>query len=241
MVYGNFARYYDAIYLAQGKDYEREACRLHQLVRRYGRSGGNRLLDVACGTGEHLRYLRDVYRVEGLDASEAMLAVAREKLPDVPFHLGDMRTFDLGASYDVVTCLFGSIGYVETVEGLQQAVATMARHLVPGGVLVLEPWLGPEDIEDGRTHVAVAQTPEGHIVRVGVTRVHDRISDIRFHFVVADREGIHSFEERHRLGLFTREEYEDALRAAGLEVFYDEAGLADRAVFLGRKPDGDPA
>ncbi len=234
MVYREFARYYDSIYRAQGKDYEREACRLVRLIRRYGGAPEGRLLDVACGTGEHLRHLRAFYHVEGLDASEEMLALARTKLPGVPLHLGDMRSFDLGTRFHVVTCLFGSIGYVETPAGLEAAVTNMARHLAPGGVLVLEPWLGPGDIEDGRTHVAVAEEPDRKIVRVGVTRVRGRTSEVLFHFVVADREGIRHFEERHRLGLFTREEYEAAMRAAGLEVFYDEEGLTGRGAYVAR-------
>ena len=54
-----------------------------------------------------------------------------------------MTAFDLGCRFDVVTCLFSSIGYVGTVERLDQAIATMAAHLEPGGTLIVEPWLSP--------------------------------------------------------------------------------------------------
>lgn len=86
MGYERFAQYYDLLYKAQGKDYEREACRLHRLIQRYKTSQGKRLLDVGCGTGEHLRYLRAFYQVEGVDASAEMLQVAQRKLPEVHFH-----------------------------------------------------------------------------------------------------------------------------------------------------------
>lgn len=55
-----------------------------------------------------------------------------------------MRSFDLGRRFDAVTCLFRSIGYMPTVEDLSAAVATMARHLVDGGVLVVDGWVRPD-------------------------------------------------------------------------------------------------
>ena len=91
------ARLYDAIY--SFKDYAAEAGWLRYLLTEHGHPAGT-LLDVACGTGEHLRHLRDHYRVEGLDLDPGMLDVARAKLPGVPFHQGDMRDFDLGRRFD---------------------------------------------------------------------------------------------------------------------------------------------
>ncbi len=233
MEYSGFAQYYDLLYRAQGKDYEREACRLHRVIQQYKTSPGNRLLDVGCGTGEHLRYLRAFYQVEGVDSSAEMLQVAQHKLPEVSFYQGDMRTFRLRARFDVVVCLFGSIGYVETREGLRQAVANMKRHLVKGGVMVIEPWLGPQEIEDGRTHVVVAEGAECKVVRIGYTRIRGHLAEIRFHFVVADKAGIEHFEEVHRLGLFSHREYEEALEQSGLQIFYDPEGLSGRGAYIG--------
>ncbi|MGD0250923.1 MAG: methyltransferase domain-containing protein, partial [Thermoplasmata archaeon] len=65
---------YDRVYA--WKDYAAEAVRIRQLVRRYGPTDAHALLDVACGTGEHLRFLGRWYRVTGLDSSSAMLSFA---------------------------------------------------------------------------------------------------------------------------------------------------------------------
>ena len=73
-----------------------------------------------------------------------MLEVARARHPEITFHQGDMRTFDLGRRFDVVTCLFSSIGYLRSPSDLRAAVINMARHLQPGGVLIIEPWLTEE-------------------------------------------------------------------------------------------------
>ena len=133
---------YDAIYSA--KDYAGEAWRLKAFIAEHKRSTGNTLLDIACGTGGHVPYLRDDFVYEGLDLDPQMLAIARERNPGIDFHQGDMCDFGLGRQFDIVTCLFSSIGYARTVAKLEQAVATMARHLLPGGVLLVGPFFPPE-------------------------------------------------------------------------------------------------
>src|SRR5919198_4612710 len=143
-MFSRSARIYDAVY--SWKDYPREAELVHELVQAR-KPGAETLLDVACGTGAHLAELRRRYRCEGLDRNADLLAVARERLPDLPLHEGDMRDFDLGRRFDAVTCLFSSIGYLMTVEALEAAVATMAGHLEPGGGLLVEPWLSPRAVK----------------------------------------------------------------------------------------------
>jgi SAM-dependent methyltransferase len=97
------------------------------------------------------RYYDRVYGAKD-HAGEAarLLDIVREnlrsegrQLPDVPFHLGDLIDFDPGRTFDVVTCLFDLIGYVKTLENVYRAAACMANHLVPGGLLVVEPWFAP--------------------------------------------------------------------------------------------------
>jgi hypothetical protein len=50
-----------------------------------------------------------------------------------------MESFDLGKKFDVIVCLFGALGHLTGANALQAAVDSMAAHLTPGGVLMLEP------------------------------------------------------------------------------------------------------
>ncbi len=117
-MFAESAEMYDLFY--EWKDYPAEVARLDALIRQR-HSSARTLLDVACGTGRHLELLANRYAVEGLDIEPRLLEVARRRLPGVPLHLADMRSFDLGRSFDVVTCLFSSIGYVRSIRGLQRA------------------------------------------------------------------------------------------------------------------------
>src|SRR5918998_228728 len=119
-MYTQSARFYDALY--RFKDYAAASGQLVSLLQQRN-PNAETLLDVACGTGKHLENLRDQYQVEGLDLNPEMLEIARRRCPDVSFHQGDMANFNLGRTFDVVTCLFSAIGYVKTLDNLQRAVA----------------------------------------------------------------------------------------------------------------------
>jgi SAM-dependent methyltransferase len=230
LVFRRSARLYDAVY-ASIRDYPREAAELDRLIQER-RPGARTLLDIACGTGAHLEHLTG-YEVEGLDLDPEMLGVASERLPNVPLHEGDMADFDLGKRFDAVVCMFSSIGYVRTAERLRSAVASMARHLEPGGVLVVEPWLSPEVWVDRHVGAVFVDQPELKIARMNVGEREGNLSIFEFEYLVGTPNGLERFNERHELGLFTVEQYLEAFRAAGLEVDHDPEGPMGRGLYIG--------
>lgn len=226
------AQLYDRIYAF--KNYRDEAEMLVDVIRRDLRSGGRRLLDVACGTGLHLEFLRAEFDVEGLDLDGELLEIARQRLPGVPLHQGDMVGFDLGRRFDVVTCLFSSIGYVRTLDNLHKAIGAMTDHLLPGGLLLVEPWFTPSAWKPDTVHSLFIDEPELKIARINTSHVDGRLSYFDFYYLVGTPKGVEHFVERHELGLFEKEEMIDAFRAAGLEVSYDPEGLMGRGLYIGR-------
>ena len=234
-MYNRSATIYDAIYRSQGKDYAAEAQKICALIEQHKLSNGKSLLDVACGTGDHLAYLQQDFNVEGLDNSKEMLDVAHNKFPDLHFHLADMVDFDIDRSFDVITCLFSAIGYVQTLPRLNQAMRTIAKHLRPGGMTIIEPWFGPGDLDVGKVHAAFVDEPGLKIARMNINRVEGKMSYLDFHYMVGMPAGIEYFTETHAIGLFSHEEYLQAVQDAGLKVVHDKEGLDGRGLYIGVK------
>lgn len=227
------AAFYDAIFQAKGKNWEREAAEFSALVRRYKRSPGSTLLAVACGTGGHEQYLQKEFTITGLDIDEQMLAIARKRLPDVEFHHGSMVDFRIPRKFDVVMCLFSAIGYANTEARLHQAIRTMGDHLLPGGILVVEPWISLEEFKPGKVFASFVDQPELKIARINTNILRGTQSIIEFHYLVGTPAGVEHFTELHELGLYSTAHYRRAFEEAGLETHYETGGLIGRGIFIG--------
>lgn len=219
------------------KSFIDEAATLRAIVERR-RPGARTLLDVGCGTGGHLIHTREWIAVEGLDLSESMLEVARHKLPDVPLHAGDMRSFALDRRFDVVTSLFSAIGYVRSVEELEAAVATMARHLEPGGLLAIEPWFTPGQWQPGRKVRGglLVDRDDLKVARLVVSEIQGRFAVTPMHHLVATPGGVEHFVETHELFLAEVDELRAAFTAAGLVDVEFVPGVLVRGLWLGQRP-----
>ncbi len=231
--YALSAPWYDKIY--SFKDYVAESALLRTLIEHH-RPGARRLLDVACGTGEHLSHLRDHFDVEGVDASLPMLEIARRKLPGVPLHQADMRTFDLGRVFDAAICMFGAMGHLRDEEELLAAIRQIARHLEPGGVLIVEPWLPPDVFVAGRVSGLFVDEPDLKIARISVGRREGRVGVLEMHHLIGTPTGVEHFVERLDMTLFSLEAYRSAMAAVGMSVEFDPQGPMGRGLFVGTLP-----
>ena len=219
------AAFYDVLY--NFVDYEAAVREIQAIVDQRAPQARS-LLDVGCGTGRHLELLRERYEVEGLDLNPTMLELARERCPDVPFHEGDMADFSLGRRFDVVTCLFSSIGYVRTEERMRTAILSMRRHLNPGGLLLVEPWFTPEAYWTDTITFNVAERGDLKIAWMYTSEREGALSVLDIHYLVGRPAGIETFHERQELGLFTERQYLDALGDAGLEARHESDGPIGR-------------
>jgi SAM-dependent methyltransferase len=233
--YAKSAEIYDAISLAK-KDYAKEAEQVHALIQEHKRTDGASLLDLARGTGLHAEVLRRWYTVEGLDLSEGQLAVARKRLPDVRFYHADMSNFDTGKTYDAMTCLYSAIGELLDIEQVNSAIRAMAKSLKPGGVLIVEPWVRPEQFKEGHIWSDFVDQPNLKVARMTVAERHGKIIDLDMHYMVGRPGKVEEFVEHHREALHTVAEYMNAFTLAGLDTDYDEEGLIGRGLYIATKP-----
>jgi SAM-dependent methyltransferase len=150
----------------------------------------------------------------------------------------DMVDFDLGRNFDVVTCLFSSVAYVRTPERLEGAVRSMARHLRPAGVLLLEPWISPSQYRIGEIVANFVDEPDLKIAWMYKSEIDGNVSVFNITYLVGTPDGIDHFSERHEMGLFTRSQYFEAIEMAGLQVEHVPEGPFGRGLLIGRKRGG---
>lgn len=234
-IYEIMGKHYDEMY--SWKDYEKESQRVMELIMEFKLSEGNTLLDVGCGTGGHINYLRQHYQATGVDLSEAMLKEARERYSDVAFVLQDMRELNLGKKFDIVTCLFGGIGHLTTEEDVFTAISAFANHTKSGGVVLIEPFVTAENIHPSSIGLLTLDKPDVKVARVNASRMEGNILYLSFHFLIATREGgVEHVIDPSPMGIFPRDTFVRAMEDNGLKTQYVEPGLMERTgLFVGVK------
>jgi SAM-dependent methyltransferase len=94
------------------------------------------VLDAGCGMGRvAIELSRRGLDVDGTDLDEDLLAYARSDAPHLQWHLGDLAVIELPRRYDLVA-MPGNVMIFCRSEHRAPIVANVARHLVPGGLLV---------------------------------------------------------------------------------------------------------
>lgn len=154
--YAQIAAYYDWEYQKVTSDIEF----YQEMARQVG--ANPQLLELACGSGRLLLPLAEAgYRITGLDYSQAMLAVAQQRVgqlkPNVQQRVqlkqGDMRDFDLGRQFDFIFIALNSFQHLLTQADQLACLQAIRRHLAPAGLFIVDIY-NPEEKEnypaDGR-------------------------------------------------------------------------------------------
>lgn len=208
------------------------------------------VLEVGSGTGRVLiPTARAGFPITGLDGSRTMLDQCRAKLQAEPadvnarvdLHEGDMRDFDLGRRFALVTIPFRPFQHLLTVEDQLACLTSIHRHLEPGGRLILDlfnpslDYLVNRPLGETLPEGPPVVLPDGRRLErnfriVGQDRF-TQVNDIELIYDVTESDGrkrraVHAFRMRY---LF-RYEAEHLLHRAGFTVEQLYAGY-DRSPY----------
>jgi ubiquinone/menaquinone biosynthesis C-methylase UbiE len=234
-MYKKLAKYYDLLY--SWKDYKGEVSTIKKLIKKYKRSKGNELLDVGCGTGQHLKYLMNDFTCTGSDINSEMLEIAEENIKAVSFIQADMITMDLKKEFDIILCLFSGIGHVKTYKNLEQTINNFSNHLKKNGVVIIEPWLTKSIYEAGRPGMTTYDSDNIKIARLNTTKIENDLSILEMYYLIAERnKDIEYLSEKHELGLFEIDKFLEYMTNVGLKSEYLKDGLIkERGLYIGVK------
>lgn len=204
---------------------------------------GGPVVEFGCGSGRILipTVLAGIEAV-GVDSSAAMLAQARANHEGLELHLGDMRDYDLGRKFKLVTIPFRALSHVEEADDHLRVFENMRRHLDADGRFVFDVFQPSYKhlSEPARDFLGIEREEDGKKIRryhTSVPHAETQILDVTMRWEVEDASGeIEEFSESFTMRYFFRFELEHALARAGLEV---EAlwGDFDRSPFGEGSPD----
>lgn len=225
MIFNRYARYYDIFY--QDKRYKKEVLYLEQLFKKYRRAKTKTILDVGCGTANHMiPLMENGYSVTGVDASESMLKIAVEKLTRAGFQAdlvqGSSQTVAIGRTFDAVICLFSVINYAAANGDILSTLKNIRAHMGKTSIFIFDFWNAEAVAAYYRPRKAVRFHKNGmDIERQSRTKIYPSSRRCEVNYTCILRQGrrvIRRDQEKHVLKYFSLEEMVDALNAASLKV-----------------------
>jgi SAM-dependent methyltransferase len=189
-----------------------------KFIRDHAGTGARSLLHLGCGAGGLDHTFKRHFAVTGVDLSPAMLEIARQVNPEITYLQGDMRSIDLAQRFDVVA-IPDSIDYMVTLADLRSAITTSARHLEPGGVLLVVGKLREEFRDNNFCYTGAKGGVEITIFENNHVSRHDPSTyQATLVYLVRQHDELSIHTDCHTLGLFSRAEWLEVFGSAGLEV-----------------------
>jgi SAM-dependent methyltransferase len=216
---------YDLLY--EEKDYESECDVLERIFREYAKKPISSILDLGCGTGNYAFPLAQRrYEVCGVDISESMLEIARNKKQNTPasiqFFHSDIASIQLDRQFDAAIMMFAVLGYQHTNEQIAKTLKNISTHLKAGGLLVFDVWYGPAVLlNKPQEKCRVIHSGKDTVIRVTHPELDTfhQICEVRFNlYRIHEGEPVVETDEVHRMRYFFAQELSMALEFAGFEV-----------------------
>ena len=234
LLYKQLAKYYDLVY--SWKDYKKEALKIKSLIKKYKKSDGKELLDAACGTGEHLKYLKSNFSCTGMDISKEMLKIAKKNVKGAVFKQADIINFNINKKFDAILCLFSSIAYLKTYKNLEKSIKNFYKHLKNGGVIIIEGFIAKSDFKPNSSYMDIYDGKNVKVARIGTSKIKNGLMLAEMRYLIGEKGNINYFSETHELGLFDINKVLKIMKKFKIRGIFIKKGLMkDRGIYIGVK------
>jgi SAM-dependent methyltransferase len=224
-VFKSYANYYDFLY--EDKNYGEECDFIEEAIKKYSGIKVKSILELGSGTGGHaIPLAKRKYEITGIDASEGMLQIARQKITKLnlkmDLQLCDIRDFKFDRKFNSVICMFAVFNYITETGDIIKALQNVKKHLDKGGLFIIDIWNGlavmrilpstrVKVIEKGKIKIIRAVEPEldavNHICRNHYTML-----------ILEKDKVIEEIKETHVIRYLFPQEIKHYLELAGFEV-----------------------
>lgn len=182
------------------------------------------MLDIGCGTGVLCHVLqKHGIRTQGMDLSEDMLAMAREKYPEIPFEQGNMITYKTPGRFDLVTSTCDAMNHILNQEDLEQAMKSVYDCLLPGGYFLFDLLKKGETAECAPEDLGEI---DGTRLQFQIGRMQDGLVNLKIELFRDDR--IVQTEEIYER-IYAPEQVEALLKKVGFEAVWCTDQLLEKS------------
>ncbi|MCU0822078.1 MAG: class I SAM-dependent methyltransferase [Spirochaetes bacterium] len=173
------------------------------------------LLDLGCGTGEHLSRLSRIgIKCTGIDTSASMLRIAKLRFPDsIEFQNQDMRFISYNKKFDIIICLFGSFNYITEDSDINNVFKNTWNALKPDGIGLFEIW-------NSIPILKIKEKPVSRVSRIDyggkeierergfklLNNLNKTLVEVNYNYIISKKETI---KDRHIMRAYKKDEIAD--------------------------------
>ena len=234
--FGNiYSQYYDLLY--SDKNYSGEVDYIIKLIKENSNEAKT-LLDMGSGTGKHAELFgNNGYIVHGIDLSEDMLKIAKNRIKDkedkLSFSHSKIQELDLNKKFDVVVSLFHVMCYQNSNNELIKAFEVAKNHLKKDGIFIFDFWYGPAVLTD----LPVKRIKRFENEKIKVTRIaepvmhpDENVVDVNYDVFIKDIDSkkIIEKEEAHKMRYFFDTELDTICKQVGFVIKQKYEWMSDK-------------
>lgn len=225
--FSKYSQFYDSLY--KSKDYKSEVDFIDEVIKKYLITKGNDILSLGCGTCSHDILLANKgYNITGVDQSESMLAIAREKIKEnnlgkkISLIKSDVSTMKLEKKFDVAMAMFNVIGYQTTNDNINGTISSTYNSLKKDGLFFFDCWYAPAVMKEKPTD-RIREIVQGSTKTIRLTQsvlnTNTDTIDISFHVMeIKDNKVENDVHETHSMRYWSLPEIQYMLDNHGFDL-----------------------